>query len=369
MEQLIAASPGAPGLEGGRIIPRVLIVGNFLSATRGFSRGVCEDLAVRLQEYGHVVLTTSHRRSRLNRLVDMLRTVWKQHPHFDVAQVDVFSGPAFIWAEAVCGLLKLLRKPFVLTLHGGNLPVFADRWPRRVARLLSSATCVTAPSRFLQETLRVYRRDIELIPNGMDLSAYTFRKRSSVAPRLVWLRAFHSIYNPTLLPAVVAKLAKHHPETFLTMIGPDKGDGSLESTRRIAEKLGVNSRIRFIPGIPKEEVPTSLDGQEIFISLSDADNTPVSIVEAMASGLPVVSSDVGGMRYLVEDREDGLLVPSRDPDAVATAVEELLAQPLLVQKLTSKAREKAEAFDWAIVLPRWQQIFERVAASGKHGAD
>ncbi len=120
----------------------VLLVGNFLSAAGG-SRGVCEELALRLPQTGCSVMTTSSKRPKLRRLADMVGTAWRQRDRYDVAQVDVFSGPAFFWAEAVCGTLRMARKPYVLTLHGGNLPLFSRRRQARVRRLLRSAAAVT----------------------------------------------------------------------------------------------------------------------------------------------------------------------------------------------------------------------------------
>src|SRR4030095_11797493 len=97
----------------------------------------------------------------------------------------------------------------VLTLHGGNLPAFARRWPRRVTRLLRLASKVTAPSSYLQKHLAAYRDDIIVLPNPINLSAYKFRPRRSAEPRLVWIRSFHDIYNP-LLAVRVASLVRSH---------------------------------------------------------------------------------------------------------------------------------------------------------------
>mgnify|MGYP000870983522 FL=1 len=105
--------------------PSVLLIGNFLSASVGVP-GVSEGLAQQLRAAGWTVHTASDQPGRLARLADMLRTAWQRRHTYDVAHVEVYSGPAFRWAEAVCGLLRHMHKPYVLTLHGGNLPVFAD---------------------------------------------------------------------------------------------------------------------------------------------------------------------------------------------------------------------------------------------------
>jgi glycosyltransferase involved in cell wall biosynthesis len=333
----------------------VLLVGNFLSATVG-TRGVCEDLSNQLHLSGWNVVTTSNRKQRLPRLSDMLATCWRQRRHYDVAQVDVYSGPAFLWAEAVCWLLQHIGKPYVLTLHGGNLPSFARRWPRRVRRLLHSAGAVTTPSNYLLKQLRMYRADLLLLPNPVDLAAYDFKLRQQPRPHLVWLRAFHQIYNPSLAPQVLSRLVADIPDVQLTMVGPDKGDGSLQRTLEEAARLNVTNRMNLPGGVTKPEVPRVLNTGDIFLNTTNFDNTPVSVLEAMACGLCVVSTNVGGIPYLLEDGFDALLVPPDDPQAMADAVCRILTEPGIGGQLSLNAHTKAEQFDWAIVLPQWEDL-------------
>ncbi len=340
--------------------PNVLLVGNFLNASRR-SRAVGEDLAARLVGRGYAVRTTSGRRLRVARLLDMVATVLQDRRRYEVAQVDVYSGAAFIYAETVAGLLKLLRKPYVLTLRGGNLPAFGMRWPRRVARLLRSARVVTAPSGYLVEQMSPYRPDLRLLPNAIELDLYPFRPRDRPQPRLVWLRAFHRIYNPTLASAVVSRLLNEVPEIGLTMIGPDEGDGSLRQTVRAAADGGAGECVRFPGAVKKSDVPVWLDAADIFLNSPNVDNTPVSVLEAMACGLCIVSTRVGGIPYLLEDGRDALLVPPNDPDAMAAAVRRILTEPGLGGRLSRNAREKAARFDWRTILPRWEALFAEVA--------
>ncbi|MEO8429265.1 MAG: glycosyltransferase family 4 protein, partial [Verrucomicrobiota bacterium] len=269
----------------------VLLVGNFFSSSMG-ARGVCEDLAEQLAGNGWTVYSTSLKKNRAARLFDMVTTVWRLRRKYGVAHVDVYSGAAFIWAEAACWTLRRAKKPYVLTLHGGDLPEFSRRWHGRVARLLRSAEVVTSPSRYLRDQMRSYRDDLQLMPNPLDLKQYPFRLREAPKPNLVWLRAFHSIYNPSLAPRVIAELAKEFPNLRLTMIGPDKGDGSLQETQRVAGEKGVANHITFVGGVPKSEVPGRLSDADIFLNTTNVDNTPVSVLEAMACGLCVVNTNV-----------------------------------------------------------------------------
>lgn len=341
----------------------VLLVGNFLSASGG-SRGVCEELAERLGTAGWSVVTASNKRGCLYRLADMVRTVYMRRQDYDAAHVDVYSGRAFFWAEAVGTSLRQVGKPFVLTLHGGHLPEFAERWPTRVRRLLRSAAIVTTPSAYLHKQMHVYRGDLRLVPNAIAVARYRFRQRTHIPPGLVWLRAFHEIYNPMLGPKVLKLLTLRFPAVRLIMVGPDKGDGSLQLTQQVAAQLGVTGKLCLPGGVAKTAVPAWLEKGEIFLNTTNVDNTPVSVLEAMACGLCVVSTNVGGLPHLLEQERDALLVPPDNAEAMATAVARLLTNPLLCAELSRNARAKAERHDWSRVLPVWETLLDAVAHDG-----
>jgi glycosyltransferase involved in cell wall biosynthesis len=339
-----------------------LVVGNFLSAS-SLNECLCEELARQLTSRGWTVVATSSRIRKLPRLCDMVLTALRARDRYSVACIDVFSGPSFVWAEAVCWTLRYLRKPYVLVLRGGSLPAFAKRWPRRVRSLLGSAATVIVPSGYLLERMRPYRDDLRLIPNPLHVQTYPFRIRQSPSPRLVWLRAFHRLYNPMMAPDVVAIVAETHPDIRLTMYGPDKGDGSLELVRSKALRLGLDGLIELPGAVPKCQVPAALSWGDIFLNTTDVDNTPVSVMEAMACGLCIVSTDAGGLRHLLEDGADALLVPCGDPHAMADAVHRILTEPGLAARLSASARRKAESLDWSLVLPKLDRELRTAAES------
>jgi glycosyltransferase involved in cell wall biosynthesis len=234
--------------------PPVLIAGAFLSGSTGI-RWVCEDLAAGLDTRGWSVTTTSSIQGRSLRLADMLATVWLKRRRYSVAQMDIYGGAAFVWAEAVGVSLTALRCPYVATVHDGALPEFARRWPRRVGHLLRSAAAVTAPSPFLQDQLRKYRPDIKIIPNGLHLDRYPARRITHARPRLVWIRAFEQCYNPVLALQVAKRLAQEFPDVELLMVGPDRGGVSARQVLEEAHRLGVSDRVRIEGGVPKNDIP------------------------------------------------------------------------------------------------------------------
>lgn len=339
----------------------LLYVSNFLP---GQNPSYSEALAGRLEHRGWRVTRTSNRAARGARLADMLGTAWTRRRHYDVGVVDVFSGPAFAWAEAVCFALRRLGKPYVLTLHGGRLPEFGARWPRRVRRLLGSASAVTAPSDFMRERMAAYRSDIALVRNAVDAGAFAFSPRTAARPRLIWVRAFHAIYNPALAIDVLAAVARRFPGATLAMLGPDKGDGSLAAAQVRAAELGVVDRLTVVGGVPHGEVARHLAAADVLINTADVDNTPLSVLEAMAAGLCIVSTSAGGLPYLLEDGRSALLVPPRDPDAMARAVTRVLDEPSLAEQLSRGAHARACQHDWAPVLDQWTHTLLAAVADG-----
>jgi glycosyltransferase involved in cell wall biosynthesis len=214
--------------------------------------------------------------------------------------------------------------------------------------------------------MRRYRRDLVLLPNAVSLAGFPFRAREKADPKLVWVRAFHETYNPSLAARVLALLSPEFPKATLTMLGRDKGDGSLEETRRVAKELGVATRLKIPGAVANEDVAKHLDAHDVFLNTTDVDNTPVSVLEAMACGLAVVSTNVGGIPYLLNDGEDALLVPPRDAEAMAAAVTRLLHEPELVARVSRAAHERVAELDWSNVLPRWEEL---LLEAGRTGAE
>ena len=338
------------------MMPGVLFISNFLSKQVG-TRSVAEELAKPYALNSWRIYTASHYIGRIPRLIDMVSAVIKYRRNYDLAYVEVYSGQAFAWAEVTCSFLQRLGKHYVLSLHGGGLPEFAQRSGKRVQRLLEQADRVVTPSRKIQTQLACLRSDILYIPNAIQLSNYLFRLRRQPDPALCWLRAFHKIYNPELAIFTLALLAPHIPEISLTMIGPDKQDGSLHNVSDLAKELGVDKRLNIIGRVDKSEVPIWLGRGEIFLNTTRFESFGVAVLEAAACGLPIVSTNVGELPYLWEMEKELILVPDSDPQAMADGVYRYLNTPGLAEQLTLNARKKAELHDWSCILPQWKNLF------------
>jgi glycosyltransferase involved in cell wall biosynthesis len=336
--------------------PRILLVDNFLSKD-GKNPTVAEELAKHFLAEGFIVIRTSNKHSRILRLLDMIFVTWKYRNKYDAAYVSLFSGNAFKWGEIVSVILKFLRKPYILTLHGGRLPIFYTERPNRVRSTLRNATLISTPSKYLLETFRTIRPDIYYLPNGIEICNYPFLLRKHPKPTLIWMRALHNIYLPENAIRVLALLRSEFPDIKLIMIGPDKRDGSLLKLEALSKELRVQDTISWVGQVPKGEVPYYLNQGDIFLNTTTYESFGVTVMEAAACGLPIVTTDVGELSFLWEDKKTAMLVPKSDPEKMAEAVRKVLTEPGLAQQLSQNARLQAEKFDWSKILPEWKKLF------------
>lgn len=340
----------------------LLFIGNYLPVPR-YNKNVWHFLAENLSHSGWNVITTSNKENQFLRLMDMLITIWRSRHSYQIAHIDVFSGKALLYAKISTILLRWLKKTIVLTLHGGGLPEYAAKHPRYVRQVLTAADVVVTPSAYHQQAFLHIRSDIKLIANPINLQEAVYRERSVAAPRLIWVRAFHDVYNPDMAIRVLHLLSLEYPEVHLCMLGPDKGDGSLESAMKLSKEFGIESKLQIVGHVTHAEVPRWLDQADIFINTSNYDTAPRSLLEAMANGLCVVSTNVGGIPMMATDKVEAILVDPDDFEAMALAVKHVLDSPDLTNKLNKNARLRAEQSDWSAILPKWDALFSELLQS------
>lgn len=319
-----------------------------------------EQLAQAFAAQGYPVILTSGRPNRYIRLLDIAWTLFAHRKDIDIQILQVYSGPSFLLAEVASWIAKRTGQRLVMVTHGGNLPAFARRHPGWVKRVFTQADRIIAPSSYLKNELAWLGYDIDVIPNMLELSHYPFQPRARLKPHILWMRAFHEIYNPELALRVFARLIEEFPQGRLTMAGPDKG--LLKATRRLAEERGLAGRVDF-PGFLDLQAKLAAGRKhDIYLNTNEIDNTPVSVLEMAAMGLPIVATTVGGIPYMLTDGENALLTPADDDLAMAEAVRRLLTDPQLAAKLSCAGRALAEGYAWENVRHRWETVFREMFA-------
>ncbi|MUP44147.1 glycosyltransferase [Gramella sp. BOM4] len=330
----------------------ILYIGNKLEK-HGYSPTSADILPDLLEKEGFRVKAVSSIKNKPGRLAHMLSSILSANRASDLVVIDTYSTANF-WYAVSCGLVCKKRGiPYIFILHGGKLIERFNRSSERILGIFKSAKATVAPSAYLFDKLAGSFENLILIPNWLDLTQYTFKKRTEIEPNLLWVRSFNSIYNPKMAIRVVQSLLKNFSKANLFMVGPDK-DGSLSEMEKLVREKDLP--VKFFGKLSKRDWLKLSEQSYIFLNTTNIDNTPVSVIEAMALGLPVVSTNVGGIPYLLEHEENGLLVQPGNADEMCMAVECLLKEPGLAERLSENARKKVEKFDWEQVKGQWLEL-------------
>jgi glycosyltransferase involved in cell wall biosynthesis len=334
-------------------LKRILYIGNNLSEV-GKTQTTIESLSKNLREEGYTVYVFSNKKLKLWRLFDMLFAVLKYASKVDYVLIDTYSTQNFLYAYLVSQLCRILNLKYVPILHGGNLPSRLQSHPRLSKALFHHAYKNISPSLYIKSEFekRGYS-NIVCIPNTIDIPSYPYKQRGYDTINLLWVRSFSKIYNPLLAIKLFKALQEEGFKATLCMVGPE-GDGSLQEAKDLAKALGVE--VTFTGKLSKKSWIQRSENYNIFINTTNFDNMPVSVMEAMALGLPIVSTNVGGMPFLINNGNDGILVNPNDVDGFLKSIKWLVLHPKEANNMAQQARTKAEQFDWKIIKKKWHFI-------------
>ncbi len=267
------------------------------------------------------------------------------------------------------GLLGLLIKrftgtPYLLSLRGGDVPGFLPETLGGLHRLTAplhgpiwhGAAGIIANSEGLRDLAQEQMGlPVELAPNGVDLREYC----PSSAPVEGPLRALFTgrLVRQKRVPFLLEAVRDLPVSVDLVGAGPDE-----EALREQAVALGIQDRVRFLGWASREEMPQRYRDADVFVFPSVEEGMPNVVLEAMASGLPIIATDIYGHRGLVKDGDNGFLVPVEDSKAIAGALRRLAADPKLRQQMGERSRKRAEAFGWRRTAETYLRLSERALA-------
>lgn len=331
----------------------IVYIGNKLTG-HGYTPTTIDELVPRIESLGFKVALASTRLNKLSRLKDMLSTIMRNRPAICV-MIDTYSTAAFYFAYACSQLCRLLNMRYIPILHGGNLPHRFAYSPGLVKAVFGYSYTNIAVSPYLEALLKEHNYKHTLIENSIELSKYSFRERKNISPRIIWVRSFDKIYNPEMAIRVFNNIQQQYPAAILTMVGPDK-DGSLQHCIALAKSMGLENAINFTGKLAKEAWLKIASDHDIFMNTSSYDNLPVSVIEAMALGLVVISTNTGGLPYLLTHGSNALLSGIDDEAAMTENIFALLSGTANAYTLSHEARNVAESYDWQQVKNKWSQL-------------
>lgn len=331
---------------------RICFIGPMLSDS-GYVRTQGEILADLLQKDGYAVYRKSKFPNRVLRLFDTIIFLLFKSSRYDVLIVQVYGGLSFYLEDIASFLAALFKKEIIMTLHGGALPVFFSSRKKWAMRVLGRANWITCPSPFLIHQLNYLNVSFLEIPNIIKLKDYHFLKRNHFSPRILWMRAYHDIYNPHLAIDSFYKLLEKYPEAKLTMAGPDMG--LFDEIRRRCNSVPLKESVTLLGKIGMTEKQLLAANHDIYLNTNRIDNAPVSMLEMAAFGLALVSTNVGGIPYLFQ-HDDTAILCNQDPISLVTAIDDIIQNSDLAAERSERARNFVLRFDEDAVLMQWKSL-------------
>lgn len=336
---------------------KLLYIGNFLTK-HGMSPNQGAAIVGILKKRGWDITYTSAMKNKVFRLISMIYDTFKFSisKHRKLSIIDLFSGSSYFYAIFLISLIhSILGINYILVCRGGNLPARIKNRSKIISFIFKNATAIVCPSSYLQNILvnKLNIKKTVIIPNGIDRKIYKRCDMKNVG-NILFLRAFNKIYDPITLIKAFSIVLETVPFANLTLIGYDMKDGTYEKSLECIKLLGIKKNVVVKPPIEKSDIPLLADYYTTFVNCSIIDNTPVSTMEAMAMGMCIVGTNVGGIPHLIKDNYNSLIVPPQRENELADSILEIIKNNELAKRIGKQARKSSKSYDWKNVIEHWE---------------
>ncbi|MGZ8317785.1 MAG: glycosyltransferase family 4 protein [Telluria sp.] len=296
----------------------------------------------------------------LARLLPYIASLWRCAGRVQLMHVMANSGWSWhLFAAPAIWIGWLRGCPVVVNYRGGEAGSFLDKSVGWVRPSVRRASALVVPSGFLEGVFGRHAIATTVVPNIVNLERFGGERPESTpgAPRLLVARNLEPIYDNGTALRAFAIVRQSHPAATLVVAGSGPQRAELE---QLAAGLGLADAVTFTGRVDNAGMAALYRSADIMLNPTTVDNMPNSVLEALASGSVVVSTDVGGVPYLVEHGNTALLVPPRDPQAMADAVLRVVGEPGLAQSLREAGLHYVQQFAWAGVRPRLMAVYRSV---------
>lgn len=286
---------------------------------------------------------------------------------YDVIHIFSASYLSFVLAPTPAILVaKLYGKKTLLNYRSGEARDHLQRWRRTALPIIRLVDTIVAPSAYLVDVFAHFGLQARWIFNFVQTDRFRFRERRPLRPIFLSNRNFEPLYNVACVLRAFALIQKHFPEACLTLVGDGSQRAELEN---LARELRLRNT-QFIGMVAPERMPELYDAADIYLNGSDIDNMPGSIIESYASGLPVVTTDAGGIPYILTDKDTGLMVPRGDHQAMAACAIRLLEDQALAFAIIGRARAECQKYSWPAVRGEWLKLYHELwSVRGARGSE
>jgi glycosyltransferase involved in cell wall biosynthesis len=259
----------------------------------------------------------------------------------------------FLWTLPTVVVCKWRRAPVIINYRGGHAQKFLQRWKKFAEPVFRQASRIVVPSQFLEFVFLQHDLSTEVIPNIIADGLKPKSKPANHKTHVMVNRNFEPIYNVACAIRAFVIIQAIHPKSKLTLIGDGSERARLE---RLVSALGLRN-VTFTGQLANQKVIELLGAADLLLNPTNVDNMPISLLEAMAIGIPIVSTNAGGVPYLIENKVTGILVEKNDHQAMARAALRILRSMRLQKRLKHHAWKQARKCSWQNVWPQWSALY------------
>lgn len=293
------------------------------------------------------------------RLLPYLATLWRAVGRSDVAHLMANSGWSWhLFATPAIWIGRLRGTPVVVNYRGGFAGDFLARQAAWVRFSMRRAARLIVPSGFLRSVFAQHGMAAEIVPNIVDTGR--FNPGGNLAdrpPTILVARNLEPIYDNASAIRALSLVRERVPQAQLVLAGSGPEEARL---KQLAESLNLGDSVRFTGRVEAADMPALYRSARVSLNPSRVDNMPNSVLEALAAGVPVVSTRVGGVPYIIEHEKTALLVELGAVADMAEAVVRILTEPALAERLRAAGFEAAQIYTWPRIKPLLFKIYEAV---------
>lgn len=271
------------------------------------------------------------------------------------------------------------ERPLIVTWHGDWIESYGSILRRLgvlisnrflVNKVLSKAKVIVTPSKhYIEESrfLKRYRDKVIEIPNGINLKDFEVpyskeecRKILNLDDKniVLFLSALYPLKGPQILLKAIPGIIKEQKDTIFVFVG----GGEVEKYKKMAEELGVQEYVRFTGYVEDKVKPLYYKAADVFVlpSIETFEVFPLVLLEASASGLPMVVSDLNTFKCIIEEGYNGLFTKRGDEKSLADAIIYLLENEDVRKEMGENARKRVEDYSWEKIAERYEEVYETV---------
>lgn len=298
------------------------------------------------------------------RLIPYLARLWRSSSRVDLYHIMANSGWSWhLFAAPAIWMAKIAGKPVIVNYRGGEAEAFFDKALAWVKPTMDQADAIIVSSDFLGAVFGKRGWHARIVPNIIDMDRFGAAPRpvsaSPLAPRILVARNLEPIYDNETALRAFRIVKRSFPAARLVIAGSGPLRKALEM---LTAELGVKRDVTFAGRVENDDMAKLYREADLVVNPSLADNMPISILEALACGVPVVSTNVGGIPKLVEHDKTAVLVPPQRPEEMANAILAVLSDPVKASRLRAAGTESVCQYTWPKVRLRLLDVYQDVLA-------